>query len=154
MKGRSLRQNESAPKDQGAKSRGKDKAGYNKQVLTGPTPRKPRPPDPDVGSAIALLAETWPKCFSVYQNRRRPLKVGIRKDISAALNGALTDSELGIALACYTANAGYQSRLRQGAWRYDLDGNVAGAVTKEEEVQARGSVPVRQKKATAKGRRA
>jgi sRNA-binding protein len=30
-----------------------------------------------VAAVIALLAETFPKCFSVYQGRRRPLKLKI-----------------------------------------------------------------------------
>jgi hypothetical protein len=34
-------------------------------------------------AAIALLAETFPKCFAVFEQRRRPLKVGIHNDILA-----------------------------------------------------------------------
>src|SRR5262249_34916946 len=40
-------------------------------------------------AAIALLAERWPKCFAVYEQRRRPLKIGIDADIMAALERRL-----------------------------------------------------------------
>src|SRR5262245_45967863 len=33
--------------------------------------------DTAVAAVIALLAERYPKCFSVYEGRRRPLKLGI-----------------------------------------------------------------------------
>jgi sRNA-binding protein len=44
-------------------------------------------------AALALLAERWPKCFSVYQQRRRPLKIGIRDDIMLELAGTMTPGE-------------------------------------------------------------
>src|SRR5262245_55547696 len=54
-----------------------------------------------VTAAIALLAETFPKCFSVYERRRRPLRIGIHRDIKAALGGAITPAELHKALGMY-----------------------------------------------------
>ena len=33
---------------------------------------------------IELLAERWPAAFSVFERRRRPLKVGVHVDILAA----------------------------------------------------------------------
>src|SRR5262245_34878002 len=42
---------------------------------------------PEIAAALSLLAERWPKCFSVFERRRRPLKVGIDRDIKAALDG-------------------------------------------------------------------
>jgi len=53
---------------------------------------------------IALLAETYPKCFSVYQGRCRPLKLKIHLDIQAALDGAITPLELHKALGIYCSN--------------------------------------------------
>ena len=49
-------------------------------------------------AAIALLTERWPLCFSVYERRRLPLKIGIKDEILAALDGAITPAELGTAL--------------------------------------------------------
>jgi sRNA-binding protein len=46
--------------------------------------------DTTVAAVIALLAELFPECFSVYEGRRRPLKIGIHRDILAAVDGALT----------------------------------------------------------------
>jgi|SRR5262245_22963302 hypothetical protein len=40
------------------------------------------------GAVIALLAERWPQCFAVFEQRRKPIKVGIHRDITAALASA------------------------------------------------------------------
>jgi sRNA-binding protein len=82
-----------------------------------------------VAAVLELLVETWPKCFAIYEKRRRPLKIGIHLDILAALDGAVTPAELSRALRMYTANAVYRSRLRAGAVRIGLDGMPAGEVT-------------------------
>jgi ProP effector len=83
----------------------------------------------NIAAVLQLLAETWPKCFSVYEKRRRPLKVGIHQDILAALAGAITPAELSRALRCYVGNKVYRSRLVAGAVRVGLDGQPAGEVT-------------------------
>jgi sRNA-binding protein len=81
-----------------------------------------------VSAVLDLLAERWPKAFSVYEARRRPLKVGIHLDILQELDGAITPIELGRALACYCGNRRYRNRLIEGAQRIDLQGQSAGAV--------------------------
>jgi ProP effector len=78
-------------------------------------------------AALALLAGTFPK------RRRKPLNVGIHIDLQAALDGAVTPREVRAALRHYTGKAGYLSGSRTGAQRIDLDGNVAGIVTANEE---------------------
>ncbi len=83
-------------------------------------------------AVLALLAERWPACFAIYEARRSPLKVGIHRDILAALDGTVTAKKLSAALRCYTGNAVYRSRLRAGAVRIDLDGRPAGEVTADE----------------------
>ena len=93
-----------------------------------------------VAAVIALLAELYPKCFSVYEGRRRPLKIGIHKDILAAVDGALTPLELGKALGAYCSNQVYLSHTRTGAWRLDLDGKSAGVVTADEEAHAKATL--------------
>jgi ProP effector len=93
-----------------------------------------------VTAVIALLAETFPKCFAVYQGRRRPLKLKIHLDIQAALDGAITPAELHKALGVYCSNQAYLGHTRNGAWRLDLDGNPAGTVTADEEGHAKATL--------------
>jgi sRNA-binding protein len=40
-------------------------------------------------ATLALFAAPWPHCFSVYERRRSPLKLGIRHDIMSVLDGAI-----------------------------------------------------------------
>jgi ProP effector len=98
-------------------------------------------------AAIALLAEAFPTAFAIYEVKRRPLKVGIHADVLAALNGAMTPAELGLALRRYCGNSVYLSRLLRGAWRYDVDGQRAGDVTAEEEERAKARLAARLAKA-------
>jgi len=88
-------------------------------------------------ATIVLLAETFPRCFSVYQERRYPLKLGIHLDIEAALNGTIATAEIYRALRRYCSNPSYLGRLCKGAERLDLDGKPAGAVSDDEAARAR-----------------
>jgi sRNA-binding protein len=99
-----------------------------------------RPRDTTVAAVIALLAETFPRCFSVYEGRRRPLKLKIHLDIQAALDGAITPAELHKALGVYCSNRAYLEHTLTGAWRLDLDGNPAGTVTAAEEAHAKATL--------------
>jgi ProP effector len=99
--------------------------------------------DTTVAAVIALLAELYPKCFSVYEGRRRPLKLKIHLDIQAALDGAVTPAELSRALGAYCANSAYLHSSREGAPRIDLDGNPAGVVTAEEAQGAKARLAAR-----------
>jgi sRNA-binding protein len=65
-------------------------------------------------TAIELLAEQFPKCFAVYERRRRPLKIGIYGELLAALDGAVTKRELHAALGVYTSNPEYLRTLIAG----------------------------------------
>jgi ProP effector len=85
-----------------------------------------------VAAVIALLAERWPACFSVYQGDRKPLKVGIHLEIIAALDGAVTPAKLSRALRRYTSNRSYRARLIAGAQRVGLEGEPSGTVTAEQ----------------------
>jgi ProP effector len=97
-------------------------------------------------AAIALLAETWPSCFSVYERRRRPLQLGIHHHILAALDGAVILRELRRALGYYTGNTWYLRATVAGAARIGLDGNAAGAVTAEEAAAAAARLASRKRK--------
>jgi ProP effector len=90
------------------------------------------PHDKNIQAVLELLAETWPAVFSIYEDRRYPLKIGIRDEILAALDGAITAPELSLALRCYVANKVYRSRLTAGAVRIGLDGQPAGIVKPEQ----------------------
>jgi sRNA-binding protein len=91
-------------------------------------------------AAITLLAELYPKCFSLYEGRRRPLKLKIHLDIQAALDGVITPAELHKALGVYCSNQVYLSHTRKGAWRLNLDGKPAGTVTADEEAHAKATL--------------
>jgi sRNA-binding protein len=90
-----------------------------------------------IAAAIGLLAETFPRSFFVYEGRRRPLKIGIDKDVLTALDGVITPAELHRALGFYCSNPAYLSHTRKGAWRLNLDGEPAGVVSADEEAHAR-----------------
>jgi len=84
----------------------------------------------EIHATLALLCERFPKCFSIYERRRKPLKCGIDKDLAVALDGALTPTEINAALRHYIGNPCYQRAMSvAGTPRIDLDGNVAGGVT-------------------------
>jgi sRNA-binding protein len=100
---------------------------------------------------IAMLAERWPACFAIYEKRRRPLKVGIDKDIAAAIGDIVSMDELKVALRAYVSNEAYLDACFVGAWRIDLDGNVVGTVTAEQAVRAAALV-VRKIRARAAAR--
>src|SRR5262245_60157369 len=69
--------------------------------------RPRRQPDPRILAIIELLAARFPACFAVFEQRRPPLKIGIRNDILAVLDGAVTVRELRDALRYYTGNPVY-----------------------------------------------
>jgi ProP effector len=85
-----------------------------------------------VAATLALLAQKWPACFSIYERNRKPLKVRIRDDILAELGDMISPAELALALGCYVANRVYRSRLVAGAVRIDLNGEPAGTVSEKD----------------------
>src|SRR5262245_8775696 len=85
---------------------------------------------------LTMLAARWPRSFAVLEANRRPLKLGIRDDITAVL-GADTPPRLSQALAWYCNAVGYLRRCVPGATRRDLVGEPAGEVTTDEAANAR-----------------
>ena len=79
---------------------------------------------------IERLAETWPAAFSVFQERRRPLRIGIREDILAVLE--IDPRELGLALGIYCRNQAYLRAIARRHDRVDLAGQVVDTVTAEQ----------------------
>ncbi|WP_018236930.1 ProQ/FINO family protein [Ensifer sp. BR816] len=102
-------------------------------------------------SASALfrhLSEKWPNAFNA--KLPKPLKIGIRQDIRA-LDGELSDEELGRALRAYTRTDKYLANMRAGAARVDLNGNPAGEVSEGDATTAQAWLRVRgAKEVTAK----
>jgi ProP effector len=83
---------------------------------------------------IGKLVEAHPATFFLVGADRRPLKIGIHRDLAAAKT--LSARQLKRALVRYTGSLGYLSNMREGAPRIGLDGQPAGAVTAEEELHA------------------
>ena len=80
-------------------------------------------------AVLELLCAQFPRCFFHDEARRQPVKVGIHNDVLLALGDAVTPSELARALQIYVNNRIYQSRLRLGGTRIDLNGEPGGTVT-------------------------
>jgi ProP effector len=98
-------------------------------------------------AVIALLAEQFPAAFSVLERHRKPLKLGIRDDVLAAMAGAVTAEEVTAALRFYTGNVGYLRTSIEGAPRVGLDGQPAGQVSADEAAHARERLATRRKRA-------
>jgi sRNA-binding protein len=64
-------------------------------------------------ATIAQLAQLFPACFYVARRQRRPLKIGIRRDL-AALDLRIGRRELDSALAWYVNRIGYLAELEGG----------------------------------------
>jgi ProP effector len=80
---------------------------------------------------VALLAQTFPKAFTINPHKRKPLQIGIHAAIAAALPD-VPPAALSKALGLYTRNIGYLSACVAGADRVDINGEIAGTVTQEE----------------------
>jgi ProP effector len=96
-----------------------------------------RESDKDVDALIAMLVEQFPRAFFAYQLRRRPLKIGVFHDLTAALGDSIDRRMLRTALHYYVQNIGYLIAQKAGADRIDLDGNPSGTVTADEAENAR-----------------
>jgi ProP effector len=95
---------------------------------------------------VDQLATLYPLCFFREYDLRRPLKVGIREDIIAQ-HPELQPSAVVSALQNYTRCAPYWSTLKVGVARIDLDGNVAGQVTLEDEQAAKVKIAKAERRA-------
>jgi ProP effector len=84
---------------------------------------------------IAALAALFPATFSAEPwQAHRPLKVGIGNDLVA--RGVLGAPEANAALKRYVDRLMYQKCLAAGGARVDLEGNVAGEVSREQRCRA------------------
>lgn len=85
---------------------------------------------------LPLLVERYPAAFFADARERKPLKIGIHKDVLADEANTLANYQLTSALRWYTGAYGYQLSLKKGAARIDLNGEPAGEVTAEDEAAA------------------
>jgi sRNA-binding protein len=118
------------------------------QLVQDPVQKKN--PDPRLGEIIELLSKKWPNCFSVYEKRRRPLAIGIHKEVITSLDGVADETAIGSALAFYVGNSCYLGRIRADRERIGLDGKPAGVVTTEEERNATQRLMARKRRKEAK----
>ena len=90
-----------------------------------------------VNAIHALLRDRFPKAFPKDYDQIKPLKTGIHADLVRHLP-EIDTTLLRRTLANHTARDGYLLALihHRGNHRYDLHGNVAGAVTPEERAAA------------------
>ncbi|MBO0735426.1 MAG: ProQ/FinO family protein [Alphaproteobacteria bacterium] len=86
-------------------------------------------------ATIAELVQHFPSCFVIDKQRKRPLKIGIDRDIQARLP-QLTHKRLGAGLRFYTSDINYLKRMSAGAQRVDLSGEPVGEVTEAEAREA------------------
>jgi ProP effector len=98
---------------------------------------------------VDQLATLYPLCFFREHELRRPLKIGIREDIIAQ-HAELQPSVIVSALQNYARCVPYWSKLKAGAARIDLDGNVAGQVTLEDEQAANVKIAKAERRAKAR----
>jgi ProP effector len=77
------------------------------------------------------LVEMFPDCFKPLGQSVVPLKVGIHRDVLAALPD-ISRNDLKLMLGTYVRAEGYRQGLVEGAVRFDLAGNPSGAVTAQE----------------------
>jgi ProP effector len=90
-----------------------------------------------VQKLLTVLYEKYPLTFFIHHKRRRPLKVGIGHDLTAALGDRKLISA---ALRKYVSNKGYLKAIVEGAPRIDLDGEPVGVVSEADAKNARARI--------------
>ncbi len=78
---------------------------------------------------LRILKQRFPKAFP--KKKRVVLKIGIREDIMQELN--LSKTKARKFLQWYTTGSWYIEQHKTGVPRYDLEGNVVGYVTPQQE---------------------
>jgi sRNA-binding protein len=94
----------------------------------------------DRDRCIQALAGAYPRTFFIVGERRKPLKIGIARDIEADLakdnDHVLLDYDVVDAIAFYENHIGTLKNTTTGANRLDLHGKAAGKVTLTEAREA------------------
>jgi sRNA-binding protein len=108
----------------------------------------------DAQATIKLLCEKFPAAFFQFERCRRPLALGIHKEVAAAMP-TLTKEQISAAMRAYVGNEGYCRACCAGADRINLMGHPVGTVTEAEAANSVARIEGRrewkkQKKAAAK----
>ena len=85
-----------------------------------------------IRATLTLLSDKFPNAF----RRRRPLKLGIHRDLAVALGDTVTPATISQALHFYVTHPAYLQATTLGAVRIDLSGQPAGVVTSAEALDA------------------
>ena len=102
----------------------------------------------------ALIAR-YPQALFEDPRERKPLKIGIHKDVLADDANALAGYQLTSAMRWYTGALGYQLAIKENAERVDLTGAAAGVVSAEDaKAAAEKAKLIRDKMQQARGRKA
>jgi ProP effector len=90
--------------------------------------------------AIQALSREHPKTFFAIGERRKPIKLGIEKDIEAEMakddDHPLLDFDIPDAIAWYCSRIGYLKSCVAGASRLDLQGKAVAKITPAEAREA------------------
>jgi sRNA-binding protein len=103
---------------------------------------RPRAPTARSLAIIERFALLFPNCFAVYERKRRPLKIGIDKDLieicrPAIAKGIITIADIKGTLRVYTGADGYLRNMRAGVGRVDLAGRIVTTLTEDEAQRAK-----------------
>lgn len=89
---------------------------------------------------LLALRQRWPDTFPRLSARtRRPLKIGIRDDVIAALPD-IPPAQISLALGIYVNSAPYLYVCTEGEGRIDLNGQSVGVVSADEALHARAKL--------------
>src|SRR5262245_39829786 len=89
----------------------------------------------DAVAVIRTLAERWPKTFFPKAKKRKPLKVGILEDLTAAAPD-INRKTLRLALRMYTITDAYLFACSKGHKRIDLNGNEVEEISEKDKARA------------------
>ena len=103
----------------------------------------------DAAAVIRTLAERWPNTFFPKAKKRKPLKVGIFEDLTAAAPD-INRKMLRLALRIYTTTDAYVFACSKGHKRIDLNGNEVEEISERDKARAREILEVKKNKEKAR----
>lgn len=80
---------------------------------------------------LKVFRTIYPHTFAIWSYPKRPLKVGIFKDLVEA-HPTLDKKQLKFFLRGYTSTRRYVGLIAKGVYRVDLAGNISGKITERE----------------------
>lgn len=105
-----------------------------------PTKKKPAVSAEELVQLRTAMVLTFPNCFVPKGCMKRPLKIGIQKDLldkARAIFPGLSIRHIKGFLADYCGGHNYFVAIRKGSARVGLDGTFCGFVTEDEEAYAK-----------------